>query len=186
MSADLPVSAAQQQHKLSVVGAMPDAPRMKARQRSKIAELRTALAAAGILTLDEQAEVLALSRSTTWSILSASHKTSGLSADVIIRMLASPRLPALARRTIHEYVQERLAGLYGHSKRRRREFAVSLSIAQLKDFIVDAALRNNHRRLQSHRQTATPVLARGSGSAPGTGRSGQILAPNERLGIACD
>ena len=90
------------------------------------------LAAAGILTLDEQAEVLALSRSTTWSILRATHKTSGLSAGVIIRMLASSRLPALARRTIHEYVQERLAGLYGHSERRRREFAVSLSIAQLK------------------------------------------------------
>jgi hypothetical protein len=152
---------------------MPDASRMKARQRSKIAELRTALAAAGILTLDEQAEVLALSRSTTWSILSATHKTSGLSASVIIRMLASPRLPARARGTIHEYVQERLAGLYGHSERRRREFAVSLSIAQLKDFIVEAALRNNHRRLQSHRRLQRPFSQEAQDRRRKTARSYQ-------------
>ena len=143
MSEDIPVSAVPRQHWLSVVRAMPDASRMKERQRSKLEELRTALAAAGILTLDEQAEVLALSRSTTWSVLRATHKTSGLSAGVINRMLASPLLPALARRVIHEYVQERLIGLYGHSERRRREFAVTLSIAGLNDLISEAAGRNN-------------------------------------------
>ena len=143
MSADISASAAL---RLSVVGAMPDTSRMKERQRSKIEELRVALAAAGILTLDQQAEALALCRSTTWSILRANHKTSGLSAGIITRMLSSPLLPALARKTIHEYVQERLAGLYGHNERRRREFAVSLSIAQLNDFAVETASRNNHPR----------------------------------------
>jgi hypothetical protein len=157
MNEDIPVSAALRQHRLSVVRAMPDASRMKERQRSKIEELRRALAAAGILTLDEQAEVLALCRSTTWSVLRATHKTSGLSAGVIARMLASPLLPALARRTILEYVHERLAGLYGHSERRRREFSVNLSIVGLTNVLVDAAGRNNiadtneaeHRRLQN-------------------------------------
>jgi hypothetical protein len=155
MSEDIAVSAAQRQHRLAVVRATPDASRMKERQRRKIEELRKALAAAGILTLDEQAEVLALSRSTTWSILRASHKTSGLSAGVISRMLASPLLPALARRIVLEYIQEKLAGLYGHSERRRREFSVNLSIAGLMN--VAAAGGNNvadsneakHRRLQN-------------------------------------
>jgi hypothetical protein len=150
MSADISASAAL----LSVVGALPETSRMKERQRSKIEELRTALAAAGILTLDEQAEVLALSRSTTWSILRANHKTSGLSAAIITRMLGSPLLPALARKTIHEYVQERLAGLYGHNERRRREFAVSLSIAQVNDFAVEAASRNNHPRSDQQPQSS--------------------------------
>jgi hypothetical protein len=144
MSADIPASAAQGRHRLSVVEARPDTSAMKQRQRSKIEELRTALAAAGILTLDEQAEVLALSRSTTWSIMRANHKTSGLSAAIITRMLGSPLLPGLARKTIHEYVQERLAGLYGHSERRRREFADTLSIAQ-KHLIAEAALGTTRR-----------------------------------------
>ena len=109
---------------------MLDIASMKVRQRSKIEEIRTALLRAGTLTLDKQAEVLGLSRSTTWSILRATHKNSGLSAGVINRILSSPRLPALARQRIFEYIQERMAGLYGHSARRRREFAASLAIAQ--------------------------------------------------------
>ena len=62
---------------------------MKARQCSKIAELRWALRA-GYPSLDKQASALGLGRSTTWAVLQASHKCSGLSGSVIKRMLRSP------------------------------------------------------------------------------------------------
>ena len=39
-----------------------------------------ALVAAGFDTLDKQADVLSLPRSTTWSVLHGNHKKSGLSA----------------------------------------------------------------------------------------------------------
>ena len=104
-----------------------DLPEMKVRQGCKIEELHLALLRVGALSLDQQAAALGLSRSTTWSILRATHKNSGLSANIINRMLASPQLPALIHQIILEYIQEKLAGLYGHCARRRREFAVSLS-----------------------------------------------------------
>jgi hypothetical protein len=47
---------------------------MKARQAAKIRELGHALVDGGFLTLDEQSKVLGLARSTTWTILRASHK----------------------------------------------------------------------------------------------------------------
>ena len=49
----------------------------KARQLSKIRELRLALRRAGLIGLDEQAKALGLPRSTTWKILKGGHKTSG-------------------------------------------------------------------------------------------------------------
>jgi hypothetical protein len=56
---------------------------MKARQAAKIRELGHALVDAGFLTLDEQSKAVGLARSTTWTILRASHKGSGLSAAII-------------------------------------------------------------------------------------------------------
>jgi hypothetical protein len=52
----------------------PVVPEMKARQAAKIRELGHALVDGGFLTLDEQSKVLGLARSTTWTILRASHK----------------------------------------------------------------------------------------------------------------
>jgi hypothetical protein len=71
---------------------------MKARQAAKIRELGHALVDAGFLTLDEQSKAIGLTRSTTWTILRASHKGSGLSAAIIKRMLLSPKLPPGARK----------------------------------------------------------------------------------------
>ena len=48
---------------------------MRERQSAKIWELRAALVTAGIFTLDEQAEVLGLNRSTAWNILNGHNKT---------------------------------------------------------------------------------------------------------------
>jgi len=101
---------------------------MKTRQLSKIRELGDALLTAGFLTLDEQAMALGLARSTTWTILKAHHKASGLSASIINRMLAAPQLPPLARSKILEYVEEKAAGVYGGSRAQRCRFAARLSI----------------------------------------------------------
>ena len=103
---------------------------MKARQCAKMRELREALVATGILTLDEQSKVLGLSRSTTWTILNGSHKASGLSAAIIDRMLAAPRLPPLVRAKIHEYIEEKTAGLYSGNRSALRKFTARLSVAR--------------------------------------------------------
>ena len=91
---------------------------MKARQCAKIAELRKILEQAGYRTISKQAVVLGLSRSTTWAILKANHKSSGISGSIIKRMLRSPDLPPVARQWIDEYVAEKLAGKYGHRRNR--------------------------------------------------------------------
>ena len=100
----------------------------KARQSSKIRELGDTLVTAGFVMLDEQAQALGLCRSTTWTILKGNHKTSGLSATVINRMLAAPQLPPLVRLKILEYIEEKAAGLYGHRKTPLRRFVARLSV----------------------------------------------------------
>jgi hypothetical protein len=91
----------------------------KARQASKLAEIREALVAAGCDTAAKQATALGVSRPTAWALLNRD-KRAGPSAMIIKRILLSPNLPLAARRKVEEYVEERLAGLYGHSQDRRR------------------------------------------------------------------
>ena len=98
---------------------------MKAKQSSKIREIGKALVAAGFRALDEQAEALGLSRSTTWTILKGNYKNSGLSAATLNRILAAPQLPPIVRAKIHEYIEEKTAGLYGDSKTRLRKFTAA-------------------------------------------------------------
>jgi hypothetical protein len=99
----------------------------KSGQCSKIREIGKALRAEGLISLDQQATALGLSRSTAWTILRGDHKSSGLSANVIRRMLAVPKLPPQVRRKILEYVAEKSAGRYGHSEKQLRRFAAKLS-----------------------------------------------------------
>lgn len=99
----------------------------KARQSAKIKEVGEALIADGFCVLDQQAKALGLSRSTTWTILKASHKSSGLSAAVINRMLSSPQLPPRARLKIFEYIREKSAGHYGDSQRKIGKFTARIS-----------------------------------------------------------
>jgi hypothetical protein len=99
----------------------------KARQTIRIRELGSALAADGLGTLGEQARALGLSRSTAWTVLKANHKSSGFAAGTINQMLSSPALPPRARVTILTYVDEKLAGLYGHKKVQLRRFAAGLN-----------------------------------------------------------
>jgi hypothetical protein len=107
--------------------ARPVIDEMKARQSAKIQKLGQALIDAGLCTLDEQANALGLPRSTAWTILKACHKSSGLSAMIIERMLVSPQLPPRARAIIVEYVEEKSFGLYGGSRRQQQRFAVRLN-----------------------------------------------------------
>jgi hypothetical protein len=97
--------------------------RLKARQTAKIGEIREALIADGFTTVDQQAAVLGLSRSTTWTIIKSSHKKSGISPAVLARMLASPGLSPRVRDKINEYIEEKSAGLYGDSNHCLRRFA---------------------------------------------------------------
>ena len=62
----------------------------KWRQANKINEIKAALIDAGRAALDEQAKALGLRRSTTWAILTGTHKASGISAGIVIRMLSAP------------------------------------------------------------------------------------------------
>jgi hypothetical protein len=101
---------------------------MKARQAAKMREFRDALVTAGIVTLDAQARTLGLSRSTTWTILRGCHKSSGMSAAIINRMLAEPGLPSPIRDKIVEYVKEKMSGYYGDSQKKRSRFANKLTI----------------------------------------------------------
>jgi hypothetical protein len=106
---------------------LEDSEDVKERQSLKIKELSNALVAAGLLSLDEQATALGLSRSTTWTILKAKHKNYGLSGSVINRILKRRRLDRRVRAKLIEYVQEKASGYYGHNKTQLRLFKQRLS-----------------------------------------------------------
>src|SRR5215467_6862623 len=89
----------------------------KARQVSKLSEIRAALIAAGCDTTSKQAAVFGLRRSTTYALLNHD-KRAGPTATIIKRILSSPDLPYRVRRKVEEYVAEKSSGLYGHSERR--------------------------------------------------------------------
>src|SRR5690349_12269226 len=86
----------------------------KAKQVSKITDIRDALVATGFDSTTKQAIALNVKRSTAWAVLNRDNKA-GPSATVIKRILSSPHLPAKVRRKIEEYIEEKIAGLYGHS-----------------------------------------------------------------------
>jgi preprotein translocase subunit SecB len=85
---------------------------LKSGHSSPIQRIGDALVAEGFVTLDEQAKTLGLPRSTTWTILRANHKKSGLSAAIVNRILKSPQLPGPVRAKVLQYVEEKSAGLH--------------------------------------------------------------------------
>jgi len=96
-------------------------------QGNKIRELRHALVNAGFVSLNQQAAVLGLPRSTTWFVLQGMHKCSGLHVGLIARMWRAPGLPASVRRVLTDYVAARSRGAYGHDEARRRRFIAQLT-----------------------------------------------------------
>jgi predicted DNA-binding transcriptional regulator AlpA len=83
---------------------------IKNRQTVKICQIIEALMSEGFCSLNEQAVVLGLIRSTVWNMRRGNHKGSGLSPKIIDRMLSSPQLPSSVRVKIDEYVEEKAAG----------------------------------------------------------------------------
>jgi hypothetical protein len=104
---------------------------IKSQQCAKIAELRQALLEAGFCSLNSQAHALGLGRSTTWSILRAGHKATGLTGSIIRRILSSAELPPAARGVIEDYVAQKLAGAYGHDKKQLRKFQERVRLEKL-------------------------------------------------------
>ena len=72
--------------------------KMKDRQSCKIRQFGDALAAAGFVTVAEQAKALGVCRSTAWTIIKGNHKNSGLSATTINHIVLAPQLPSVVRR----------------------------------------------------------------------------------------
>jgi hypothetical protein len=101
---------------------------VKARQASKIREIGKALITTGFVSLDAQAKVLGLPRSTAWRILSAEHKGTGISARIICLMLRSEPLPPFVRAKIIEYANEKAAGIYGGAETQHRKFTSKLAL----------------------------------------------------------
>jgi hypothetical protein len=101
---------------------------VKARQASKIRKIGEALITTGFVSLDAQAKILGLPRSTARRILSAEHKGTGLSARIICRMLSSEPLPPLVRAKIIEYANEKAAGIYGGTEMQHRRFTSKLAL----------------------------------------------------------
>ena len=104
-------------------------------QRKKIQQIRDALVTVGLTRLDQQAAALGVIRSTAWTIIQGRHKKTGLSANLIIRMLRAPNIPPNVRRVIVEYVEEKCGGLYGHSDNQLRRFIAKLASSGLGDVV---------------------------------------------------
>ena len=106
---------------------MPNSLNARRHQRLKIEEITETLVKCGFVALDEQADVLGLSRSTAWTIIRGIHKSSGLSATTINRMLATGRLPLRVRLKLLEYIAEKMSGAYGDQNHRLKAFAGRIS-----------------------------------------------------------
>ena len=110
--------------------ARPVIAEMKARQSAKIRELGQVLIDVGLRSLDDQANALGLPRSTAWTILKTCHKSYGLSAAVIERMLRSSKLPPRARAILVEYVEEKSFGLYGGSRKQQQRIRAPFDVSE--------------------------------------------------------
>jgi len=133
------------------------------RQTRKIGEFKNVLIQEGHLTITAQAAALGLSRSTAWTILSANHKASGLSAYVIARMLKTPQLPSSVRQKIYEYVKEKVAGVYGHKRQQIHRFAAGLLRGD-QSGLTSAPIRP--RRLQATRSSSSSSAVSSEGHTP--------------------
>jgi predicted DNA-binding transcriptional regulator AlpA len=132
----------------------------RARQWAKIREIIDALRFAGFETLDEQAQALGLSRSTTWSITRGLHKNSGLSTTTIYKILCHELLPVAVRTKLVEYVEEKTRGLYGDSRMRVEQFKERLTSFHLKS----RAQMSGHLS-QKKRASFPPVLVQNKKSS---------------------
>ena len=90
-------------------------PEAKAKQASKLAEIREALVAAGYDTAAKQAAALGVSRPTAWVVLNRDTRA-GPSANghQTHSFIAEPSAGSATKS--RKYVKEKVAGLYGHTR----------------------------------------------------------------------
>jgi hypothetical protein len=88
-----------------------------------IPQIRAALDAVGVSSLDARARALDIGRSTCHSIFSDHRKMRGITAQVLLRMLRSPHLPASARAVVVDYTMHKANKL---AERHRRKFVSQL------------------------------------------------------------
>lgn len=91
-------------------------------QQSKILEISEVLSRHGHRTVDQQARILNVPRSTAWTILRPTHKHSGLTIRVLLKMLNSPELPLEARQKVLDYLYEKAEGHFGSNRNCQRRF----------------------------------------------------------------
>jgi hypothetical protein len=133
--------------------------RSREKQRLKIEEIGRTLADCGLVALDEQARALGLCRSTAWTVLRGLHKSSGLSATTINRMLAAHHLPTQVRTKILEYVAEKMSGSYGDQKHRLKAFASKIG----RNYLAEVSVGHGHEvpdKTPPDRETSHPCEAR--------------------------
>lgn len=75
-------------------------------RKTKIQDITEALISSGYTSLDHQARVLGLHRSTVWTIRENKHKMGRLSAKTIDRIITNPDTPPRVRAAVKEYVAE--------------------------------------------------------------------------------
>jgi hypothetical protein len=85
----------------------PCALRDRHARKTKIQDIADALVLSGYTSLDEQARVLGLNRSTAWTIIKNKHKAGRLSAKTLERIIANPDTPHRVRAAALKYVAER-------------------------------------------------------------------------------
>ena len=132
-----------------------DSNRLRERQTFRIKELAETLEAVGFVSLDEKANALGLSRSTTWTILKAKHKNYGLSAAILNRVLRKPNLNSRVRAKIMEYVQEKAAGSYGHNNAQLYRFVRHLG-EKSAPTVHDKLFALSETRLEPHSDQKQP------------------------------
>lgn len=84
--------------------------------RNALAEITRALVRCGHTTLDDQARVLGLPRSTAWTVITCKHKLGRLRLKTTMKILANPRLPPEVRTLVEAYS----ASMDANRKPRRR------------------------------------------------------------------
>ena len=93
----------------------------KAKQASKLEEIRAALMAAGFDTAAKQAIVLRVGRSTAWALLNRDKGAGLRQCDQTHSFVAGPSGSRATK--VEEYVKEKGRGLYGHSELRSEAFS---------------------------------------------------------------
>lgn len=116
----------------------------QAMTKAKIRAISQVLTGCGYRSIDEQAHVLNIPRSTAWTIFRGTHKNSGLTARIVAKMLASNRLPPSAKAEIVEYVNQKLAGTFGDNVVGQRRFKAHLMELGLLVLIQDLPKREKN------------------------------------------